>query len=102
MEDDDVQSVHEAARIVQLHPAQAQQQEHNQQWYDTLMDQGSSAGESSAGGGNQSFAEVWTFPVGQQYGLASSGSVMGAMDAGRRRFHLFLQTGLGPIRKSYR
>jgi len=60
MKDDNMQSVHEAARIVEQHPAQAQQREHNQQWYTTLMDQGASAGESSAGGGTQSFAEVWT------------------------------------------
>jgi len=65
MDDDDVQSVHEAARIVTVEqrPAQAQHQEHHQQWYDTLMDQGASAGVSSAGGGAQSFAEVWTFLV---------------------------------------
>ena len=102
MDDDDVQSVHEAARIVEQRPAQAQHWEHHHQWYDTLMDQGASAGESDAGGGKKKFEEVWTFLVGQQYGLASSGSAMGAMDAGRRRFHLFLRTGLGPIRKSYR
>jgi len=63
MDDDDVQSVHEAARIVEQRPAQAQHREHHQQRYDALMDQGASAGESSAGGGAQSFAEVWMFPV---------------------------------------
>ena len=65
MDDDDVQSVHwhETAGIVEQHLAQAQHQEHHQQWYDTLMDQGASAGESGAGGGEQRFAEVWTFPV---------------------------------------
>ena len=54
MDDDDVQSVHEAARIVTVEqrPAQAQHQEHHQQWYDTLMDQGASSGASSAGGGD--------------------------------------------------
>ena len=66
MDDDDVQSLHEAVRIVEQRPAQAQHRqhrEHHQQWYDTLMDQGASAGVSSAGGGAQSFAEVWTFLV---------------------------------------
>jgi len=55
--DDDMQSVHgpEAARLVEQHPAQ--QQEHNQQWYATLMDQGASAGEYSAGGGTQSLEQ---------------------------------------------
>jgi len=63
MDDDDVQSVYEAARVVEQRPAQAQHQECQQQWYYTLKDQGASAGESGEGGGNQSFAEVWTFPV---------------------------------------
>ena len=62
-DDDDVQSVHEVARIVEQRPAQAQHREHHQQWYDTLIDQGASAGASSAGGGAQSFAEVLTFLV---------------------------------------
>ena len=39
MENDNVESVYEAARIVEQRPAQAQHQEHHQQWYDTLMDQ---------------------------------------------------------------
>jgi len=43
-------SVHKTPWIVEEHPAQAQQREHNQQWSDTLMDQGASAGASSAGG----------------------------------------------------
>jgi len=43
MDNDDVQSVHEAARIVDQRPAQAQHQEHHQQCYDTLMYQGASA-----------------------------------------------------------
>ena len=65
MDNDDVQSVHETARIVEQCPAQAQHREHHQQWYDTLMDQGAFTGESSeaAGGGAQSFVEVWTFLV---------------------------------------
>ena len=86
MEDDNIQSVHgdpQAARIVEQHPAQAQQRQHNQQWYTTLMDQGASAGAFSVGGRTQSFAQVWAFPLGQQYGLTSSGSVIGAMDAAR-------------------
>jgi len=58
-----MQSVPEAARIVEQRPAQAQHQEHHQQWYNTLMDQGASAGISAGGGGVQSFAEVWTIPV---------------------------------------
>eukprot|EP00277_Geminigera_cryophila_P044147 CAMPEP_0173064676 /NCGR_PEP_ID=MMETSP1102-20130122/5138_1 /TAXON_ID=49646 /ORGANISM="Geminigera sp., Strain Caron Lab Isolate" /LENGTH=152 /DNA_ID=CAMNT_0013931749 /DNA_START=78 /DNA_END=534 /DNA_ORIENTATION=+ len=32
MDDDDVQSVHEAAQIVEQRPAQAQHREHHQQW----------------------------------------------------------------------
>ena len=85
MDDDDVQSVHEAARIVTVEqrPAQAQHQEHHQQWYDTLMDQAASAGVSCEGGGSQSLEEVWTFPVRQKCGLASSGAVIGAVDTGR-------------------
>jgi len=63
MDDDDVQSVRKAAGIVEQRPAQAQHREHHQQWYDTLIDKGASAVESSAGGGAQSFADVWTFPV---------------------------------------
>jgi len=47
------------------------------------MDQGASAGASSAGGGTHSFAQVWALPLGQQYGLASCGLAMGAMDAAR-------------------
>ena len=58
-----MQSVHEAALIVEQRPAQAQHREHHQQWYDTLMDQGASACVSSAGGGAKSFAEVWSFQV---------------------------------------
>jgi len=48
MEDDNMQSVHggpQPARIVEQQPAQAQQRQHNQQWYATLMDQGASAGD---------------------------------------------------------
>jgi len=63
MDDDDVQSVHEAAWIVEQRPAQAQHWEHHQQWYDTLKDQGASAGASSADGRAQIFPEVWTFQV---------------------------------------
>jgi len=58
MDDDDVQSVHEAVRTVEQHPAQAQHLDHHQHRYDTLMDQGASVGESPAGGGSQSFTEV--------------------------------------------
>jgi len=29
------------------------------------------------------FGEIWTFPVGQKYGLAGSGAAMGAVDTGR-------------------
>jgi len=61
MDNDNVQSVHEAALIVEQRPAQAQHREYHQQWYDTLMDQGASACASSAGGGAKSFAEVWSF-----------------------------------------
>jgi len=63
-----VQSVHEAAGIVEQRPAQAQHWEHHQHWYDTLMDQGASAGEST-GGGAQRFAEVWMFPMDAFSGL---------------------------------
>jgi len=61
MEDDDMQSMHgdpQAARIVEQHPAQAQQRQHNKQWYATLMDQEASAGASCAGGGTQKSAQV--------------------------------------------
>jgi len=45
MDDDDVQSVREAPGIVEQRPVQAQHREHHQQWYNTLMDQGASAGD---------------------------------------------------------
>jgi len=63
MDDDSVQSVYEVALIVEQRPPQAQHQEHHQQWYNTLMDQVVSAGESAPGGGDQSFAEVWKLLV---------------------------------------
>jgi len=44
-------------------------------------DQGASAGDQVVE--PKVFAEVWTFPVGQQYGLDNSGAAMGAVDAGR-------------------
>jgi len=53
MDDDIVKSVHEAARIVEQRPAQAQHLEHQHQWFDTLMHQGASSGASSAGDGAQ-------------------------------------------------
>jgi len=37
----------QAARIIEQQPAQAQQRQHNQQWYATLMDQGASAGDGT-------------------------------------------------------
>ena len=52
-----------AAGNIERRPAQAQHWEYHQQWYDTLMDQGASAGASCGGGGAQSFEEVWTCPV---------------------------------------
>jgi len=76
-----MQSVHgdpQAARIVEQHPAQAQQRQHNKQWYAIINDQEASAGASCEGGGKQRSVQVWAFPPGQQCKLASSGSAMGA------------------------
>jgi len=63
MENDNMQSVHgepQADRIVEKHPTQAQQRQHNQQVNATLMDQGASAGASSAGSGTQSLMQPKT------------------------------------------